>query len=436
MPINNKKNADIRNEDFKAKDIYKSWSIECKKAQDSICVLSNVIDQTVPRLLASKLINPEVSKKVYTRIDSLAIYDMPYHVRALINCKKKGIRVFQVDQLNANSLIIDNKYISLGSQNFTACSRRNKETSLMSNWNFESTSFLKTINLWMENAQEIELRYLISLESKLKKFRPSILKLQSEHSLVFNQVFEEEKKHRALEEIRKIEERNAAKRNRIESELSRNLGGRELTSNVSFATGNIFITKSYMDSLSTRITYKADYDKDLTKWNFRRINNDDDLIRLFYYPCINVENNSISFVRLTKTRISFFSSGIKLSNAININNKYYFITVNCPNENTFEVNYIVTIKSYSDKVCKLNFLFDGNKFNYISGTCNSDLLKREILDSLLNSEIELNSLFKKVFRGFNISSIAKPIKNFFNARIYKLSLVDYLDNPIIVAKEL
>jgi len=61
MPINNKKNADILNEDFKAKDIYKSWSIECKNAQDSICVLSNVIDQTVPRLLASKLINPEVS---------------------------------------------------------------------------------------------------------------------------------------------------------------------------------------------------------------------------------------------------------------------------------------------------------------------------------------------------------------------------------------
>jgi hypothetical protein len=306
----------------------------------------------------------------------------------------------------------------------------------MSNWNFESTSFLKTINLWMENAQEIELRYLISLESKLKKFRPSILKLKSEHSLVFYEVFEEEKKQKALEEIRKIEERNEAKRNRIESELSRNLGGRESTSNVRFATGIIYITRSNIDSLSSGITYKADYDKDLTKWDFRRINNDDDLKRLFYYPCINVENNSISFVRLTKTRISFFSSGIQLGDAININNKNYSITVKCPNENTFEVNYIVIIKSVPDKVCKLNFLFDGNKFNYISGTCNSDLLKREILDSLLNSEIELNSLFKKVFRGFNISSIAKPIKKFFNARIYKLSLVDYLDNPIIVAKEL
>ncbi|MBK8080627.1 MAG: hypothetical protein IPK25_10290 [Saprospiraceae bacterium] len=158
----------LNNKDFKAKDIYAIWLQRCKEAEKSIRILSPYVDNTVKDLLSSKQININIEKSIFTRIDSDTIFEKPYQIRALINCKKIGIKIFHIKELHAKALIIDNQYISIGSQNFTSAGRKNKETSMMSTWNFSSSKYLETINSWIENAEEIDIEYLLTLESKLK----------------------------------------------------------------------------------------------------------------------------------------------------------------------------------------------------------------------------------------------------------------------------
>ena len=116
-----------------------------QKAKKSIIVISPYVDNTVKHLLSSKHISYNVEKRIVTRVDADTIFDKPYQVRALINSYNIGIEIFHLDSLHSKLLIIDEKEIYLGSQNFTYSGKINKETSVIPSIDFSHTKFMQII---------------------------------------------------------------------------------------------------------------------------------------------------------------------------------------------------------------------------------------------------------------------------------------------------
>ena len=287
----------------------------------------------------------------------------------------------------------------------------------MSTLNFTSSIYMQTMNSWMENAEEIDIEYLLTLESKLKKFRPFIDKLRDEHELVFNQI-------------------EAVERNRKQQELIKNILILKSQTKTSFASENIYLTKTHIENWETsQTTFLVDSGRDLRKWKLHGAEGTTSLVRLKYYPCVNTSNNSIAYLRLTKTRISFFTRNITFGR-YKINNKNYTLTVKCPQDNTTEVNFQIVLKilNYGENV--LDFYFDGAEFKFIKGQFCDKLTEEELLDYLISKDEEKHKLIKHCFRGVNLETIARPITKYFTGFYYKFYIVDYKDNPIIIAEEI
>jgi len=400
--------------DYKAKDVYKLWSRECKKAQTSLTVLSPVVDKTVYFLLTSKHIDPKIIKSVYTRIDSSAIYDMPLQLRALINCMKKGIKVYHIDNLDSNSLVVDDKFISVGSQSFTTNGRKNKATTFYSEVNLESSLFLKTLKEWMSKSKEIELNYLISLEKKLKKYRIIISKQKIEHEKAFNEVLV-----------------NSQKKNELE--MLQNIDIQRQHSKIKYTSDFVYLTRTAVGFFNSIDTFLADPNVDLTEWDVANEITLKSLVRLKYYPCINIENTSIGYVRLTKTRISFFCSGINFLNIFEINNRKYKTIIELPQINTDIVNFKIFLRNDLFGNCELGLYFDGYKFNLVKKFFSNSNVQDEI--NFYLSENCLNSLCRSVFRGANLKTILNPITSFLKGWKYKLFLFQFHDQPILALRK-
>ena len=398
--------------DYKAKDFYKFWSKECKKSETSLSVLSPVVDKTVYFLLTSKHIDSKIIKSVYTRIDSSAIYDTPFQIRALINCLKKGIKVYHIDNLDSSSLVVDDKFVSVGSQSFTTNARKNKATTFYSNVNLESSIFLKTLKEWMNKSNEIELDYLISLEEKLKKYRIIILKQKVEHEKAFKEVLEAKKKKKELE-------------------MLRNVDFQRQNSRINYSSEYVSLTRTTVGFFNGIDTFLADPNVDLTEWDVANEITLKSLVRLKYYPCINIENTSIGYVRLTKTRISFICSGIKFSNGFEINNKKYSTIVELPLKNTDVVNFKIFLRNEIIGNCELGLYFNGYKFILVKSFFSNTNIQDEINLYLLEDDSRFNSLCRSVFRGANLNTISSPITSFLKGWKYKLFIFQFHEQPIL-----
>lgn len=402
--------------DYKAKDVYKFWSKECKKAQTSLTVLSPVVDKTVYFLLTSKHIDSKIIKSVYTRIDSSAIYDMPFHLRALIYCLKKGIKVYHIDNLDSNSLILDDKFVSVGSQSFTTIARKNKATTFYSNVNLESSIFLKTLKEWMNKSNEIELDYLISLEKKLKKYRIIISKQKIEHEKAFNEVLVNSQKKKELEMLGFI-------------------NFRRQISKIKYTSDFVYLTQARIGYFNRITTFLADPNVDLTEWDVASEITLNSLERLKYYPCINIEDTSIGYVRLTKTRISFFCSGIDFLRGFEINNRRFKTSIELPLLNTHIINFKISLKNDLFGNCELGLYFNGHNFNLVESLYSNVKVQEEIELYLLKNQISFNSLIQFVFRGTNLNTISKPINNFLKGWKYKLFIFQFHEQPILALRK-
>jgi len=410
------KKETINNKHFKAKDFYSQWSKYCKAAENNIDVISPYVDNTVKNLLSSKHIKDGVIKSIYTRIDSDTIFEKPYQIRALINCIKKDINIYQIDDLHSKTLIIDKTFASVGSQNFTSAGRKNKETSMMSLLNLKDSKFLLSVLDWMTEAEEITIEYLLKLEAKLKIFRPDIKKLREDHKLIFEQIKSEEILKKRME-------------------LLKNLLILKSRTKTSFASEYIYLTKTYIDNWESSITtFLADSGKDLRRWKIDGMDNDTSLVRLNYYPCVHTSNNSIAFVRLAKTRISKYSTNIGLGSYY-IGETYYRLSVRCPKKDTTKVNFKIILNNWRTGENELDFYFNGAIFDFIDGKYASKDDKDKILDLVIKKTKIRTELLKRCFKGHNMEAIGGQITNFFDGWWYKLYIVDYFDNPIIIAEK-
>ena len=137
---------EIKIENFYAKDIYPIWKKHISKAEKSITVFSPYVDRAVNSLL--RPIKTNISKTIITRVDGTSFFEKNHHLNTLKRSIESGTTVKHLDELHAKILLIDDKYICLGSQNFTSRGRENKEASFASTQSFKGSDILDTILIW------------------------------------------------------------------------------------------------------------------------------------------------------------------------------------------------------------------------------------------------------------------------------------------------
>lgn len=268
---------------FFAKDIYPKWVKYIKKANSSVVIFSPYVDNALKDLISNTDIKKLTELKIISRVDSSTIFDKPYQVRSLVNCLKTGAEIYHLEDLHAKILLIDRKFIVIGSQNFTYAGKKNKETSVTPPFTFEGSIFLNIIENWILKASKIDSEYLNKLEIFSKKYRPKIEKIKAEHASEFEQITKNHIDHKKREleiEIKKQQDNSLLK----------------------FAYETVYITKKNFSNYNWQshqfndiTTFVADKNVNLL---FGK-NKDGELIKLnwlSYCPMINIENSEIALV--------------------------------------------------------------------------------------------------------------------------------------------
>jgi hypothetical protein len=413
------RNSLVHPDDFLANDIYELWVDYCQKARSSITIISPYVDATVVDLLLSEGVDDSVQKQVYTRVDSDTIFDKPYQVKALIHCVEKGIEIFHISELHAKVLVIDEKYISLGSQNFTRRGRKNKETSILSSLDFTHSKFYSNLSQWMSDSIQIEIEYLRALEQNLVNFGERISSLREEHRVKFDEVSLNQNSPNSNEFL-----------NLIMAYY------RDPT--VKFASKYAYLELEFIPSgKGERAVFRPE-EKNVDLTRLVQPNSDDEthLTRLNYVPAINIGNSSMAFVRLGIGVISFctFSRDFRFSCSLYEDDLGCIVTL--PRKNTTHVNFVIHI--YWPVSATLNFYFDGMNFLLREPQFDNAKVEETITFGLLEDQEELTRLINSCLTKYPTREIHKhqryEIDEYLEGSHYIFGLSKYQDAPILAFK--
>lgn len=396
-----------------AEDIYKKWLYQVKRAESTIDVISPYVSNTVKDLLTSKHISREVSRSIYTRIDSDTIFDQPWQIRALINCIKSGIDVYHIPLLHAKHLIIDGWDITIGSQNFTKRGRKNKESTVLTFGHRTWSKFSKTLDEWMEEAVPIRLSYLIELEKKLSPLREDIKRLRKFHQLKFDEI----------EPQREIDE--------IINRVKKNLRALRAKSKITFASESIVVSRDYSHH-GTPI-YRPKGDCDMLNWNVAGSAEPYNLGWLEYYPMINTMTCEIKYVRMGHTQFSQCGDSINFG-SIELSGRKYLLNATCPSENTFDVNYIINVTNEFGWTSEIHYFFNGLSFELRQTVFHDTAEETFLLNNVIHDETQTFKLLSTPFQGVSLNALWQNIKSFLKEDQYNLTLGEIYGNSIIIAE--
>ena len=130
-----KKNNSISTTDFHASDLFEKWKNLVGKAEYSIEIFTPYLDYTINALLAN--IPERIIVTIITALEGDNLFQRGYQLKSLKEAINNGILVKNLNGLHAKILVVDNDFISLGSQNFTNRGRKNKEAGMISEASFK-----------------------------------------------------------------------------------------------------------------------------------------------------------------------------------------------------------------------------------------------------------------------------------------------------------
>jgi len=410
----------INQKDFYAKDVYPKWKKLVLMASESIDIISPYVDGTVTHLLTSPKVNTLLKRRIYTRIDSETMFDKPYQIKALLICMEMGVEIYSIEELHAKILLIDDIKLSVGSQNFTSRGRKNKEATFMSTSSFINSEFLKTVIDWKVKATKVEKSYLEELNKGLSKFIPKVNSLRKKHQ----------------EEFELIQSKHAKERLRI---LKMKLEEQKEKSLIQFASKEIYLRKRFLNLW----TLKADDGYNLTIWKSTEVSITK-LDWLHWYPLLNASTGKFIYVRLAATRISFYTTAVTFIKEIKLGSKTYSLRIELPQDEVDQCNIkFVFINKVFDEHYKrieeessVRFYFNG-EFCELLGVDFFSEEDAKIINSELVEHPELMTNFiQEKFTSVQIEGFNNSITDYLDGLVYKLYIIQYLHNPILVIEKI
>lgn len=339
------KQVQITENDFYAQDIFPNWKKLIKKSKISVIIYSPYVNEALNELL--DFANPGVRIEIYTRLDEDTLCG---NIKALIVAISQNARVFHLPGLHAKILLIDNKFVSIGSQNFTYGGQKNKEVSFISKFSFAGSAFLNELKKWNTSSKKISASFLKELHERIiedcKEFRESSSKLR-----------------RRIEEI---EEKNKKDVKEAVTKVLANL--------------THYGTNKYLECRRSQ---------NLLKWEKKNTT----LNKGEFYPIMNLDTKQIIFARVNKTRVSFVDNRKECKNVV-IGNKFFHVLIVLPKRNYENGNIRISLKGDLGEKIKLKYFFDGKSFQLIIDENRGPQTRQKVIEELNFNHDLLYSLFE------------------------------------------
>ena len=412
-----KKNKAISTTDFHASDLFGKWKNLVEKAEYSIEIFTPYLDYTINTLLES--IPERISVTIITTLEGDTLFQRGYQLKSLKEAINNGIVVKNLNGLHAKILVVDNEFISLGSQNFTNRGRKNKEAGMISEASFKDSKLIATLNDWNEESKSIRpdlveelLTYLEENEEEIskikKKFDQSIEKIITD----FNQ--------RELE-------------NQITNSLYFN-------STYRFAQGEVILTRTIPPPNYDYYSFFAQEHNNLCKWiktNGLKQEKQIELEDYNYYPALNVKTMQMAYLRIHTSRITFMKSTFSMTewNGYEIAKKKYKLDFTFLKSSTKYSNIKITLSKESIGKATLYYLFNGSNFYLKKTKYNNDEIK-EIIEKELLARKEIQSAFLKFLlepaKYTTQWNQPKEIEKFLPEYSYRVGILEYQDLAILI----
>lgn len=421
--------ASEANRIYLARDVYYFWRRRIRQADSSITVYSPFFNKSLLSLLGNtSLRNDKIT--IVTELNPVALLQVPSQLLTLKRALSEGIAVLTTPGLHAKVLLIDDRYITVGSQNFTSRGRKNKECTSVPREAMSTTHFVDTLIQWRKDAETIDEDFIDKLLSMLRVRFKQYRELTNEVQADFDQLAKQHKaaKQKAIRE--RVEELERRSRFQIWGKT---------------AYASIEEVPCESENYNSLV---ADYKYDLTLWAIQGEKGEVEphqLDRLHMYPVFIAETNRLGFARIAKTRITYIRNTLLWANReLQVESLNLTVTINFPEIDTDKRNIIANLKHPLLGSCKASFLFDGNSANLASkeyaniprhlGNAESRLSK--ILDNhFFSSQNAINAFFNRFFTNFKYNEIGignKNIESYLTGTRFRLSVIEFQSNPFLV----
>ncbi|RAJ11761.1 phospholipase D-like domain-containing protein [Olleya aquimaris] len=411
------KNNFISTNDFHATDLFEKWKKLITKAEKSILIFTPYLDFTINILIKNS--TKQIPITIITSLEGDSLFQRGYQLNALKEAIGNGILVKNLIGLHAKILVIDNSYISLGSQNFTNRGRKNKEAGMISETSFVDSKIISTLKNWEEESKSVSLELLEELILFLSKNEEPISKIKKKFD-------------RNIEKI--ISDHN-------QRELEKQIANSSyFNSTYRFAQGEVILTRTVPPPNYDYYSFFAQEHNNLCKWIKTIDKGQEEQIELEdykYYPAINVNTMQMTYLRIHTSRITFMKSKFDMSewNGYEINKIKYKLDFSFLKSSTKNSNIKVTLSKESIGKGSLYYFFNGSVFLLIKTKYSNDLIKKIIEKELISRKKRHNEFLKFLIEPAKFTTQQnqpKEIEKFLPEYSYRVGILEYKDLPILI----
>lgn len=422
----------INNEVYFNKNIVKRWKKECSKYNNIIIFSPYITSRT------AEVVTEHVSNCIiYTLFDSEVFITQSSSINTLIKMKKRGFDLYSIEGLHAKLVLIDNKYITIGSQNLTNNGCRNIEGTIFTDDRKIIGKVKNVISELVQKREKITIEMLEDMKSSIiplvKDFNQLKKKFTDIDVNIGKNKLKREIQKKEREKLRKI----AHKKENVRkiSEITTTLIKYEKSKKDVYGRAKLLKNSQNTSTFS----FKPIHNTDLTNWVFK--SNRVVLIWLNRYLCLMSETGKLAWVRVAKTRFTYFSQGVVLHKEyffknqpfkiefraiwnLTTDSKYNLKITIKPSESEFSIKYNAWFNIKSLKVD----LIEQNEFDF------QKIFFEKIIDQNKSEfKEELRNILLASFRyGNNLTGV--NANRYFGdvSKVFKLSLYDINDKALLV----
>lgn len=165
--------------EYFASNVVRTWKKLIKNAKNEVWIFSPYLSSSTAETIT---LSSDCSKiKIFTKF---SLYDFITGASSLKTLKKlhlNGIEIFQIDNLHAKLIIIDDEIISIGSQNVTLGGTKNKEVTIITKNDTDLYKLIDKVEDWVNESTEINIKMIEYAELIVRKEKKDI-------DIVLNQI--------------------------------------------------------------------------------------------------------------------------------------------------------------------------------------------------------------------------------------------------------
>lgn len=386
--------------------------------------------------------------EIYTSFDLVNFLNRNSSITALKTLVKKGFEAYFLPNLQANIILVSNKFVSVGSQSLTNQGTDRKQATFASA-DLEIVKYVENElkKNWLGDGKKITLEMLADVETKLKPLKSIYKMLESELESVLILV-EENSKQKDNESFERRAE-NTKRKERLEANI-------ENLTKIAIGKGEV----------REKGNHKTFVREGHTDYSIINRNSEIPIKKSHYHLAVVEETGRLAWARPMVKSITFFRNNLTLSFPAKLNQEEYSVS--------FIANSSMGMFSWSDSpLTNLEMKLSSPKFEYPVCTISIwfDLMRLEIVkvntierDSLKIVESKVGSRFVNSVKGIEtwiqengeefesiiINSVLTPFKleknlldapdaeYFLNGSYgkYELKLSKIEDKPILIFREL